>query len=57
MKKQYVGMAAEKVSFVENDIVTKSDSNCWSIVTWLNQGGVCVSDDDMKDIEWYGDHT
>lgn len=57
MKKVYDGLKAVKIPFVAQDVLTASPSNCWAIVAWKMENGVCVSDDDWKDYEWYDDHS
>lgn len=53
MKKTYQEPFAEKVVFNYSDQVSAAThSGCWATVEWYMENGICISDDDSKEITW-----
>ena len=56
MKREYDGLKAFKISVNNEDIITTSTtSNCVAMIQLKMEGGICVSDPSVQQVEYVGD--
>ena len=57
MRKRYSGLGVVTVDVSLSGEVYASSGNCQSTVQLANSGGNCVSSEDEKQYEWYGNQN